>query len=208
MHDLGGFMPWLALFGAVMLWWRLPLVLAGVVLIGLLPLLFAGAYVVESMATRYYLPAYFAIALTAGYAVAVFDAGMHGVQRYAMLTVAFLAWAALIASDVRGASDLFLQPADRGAHDWIDRVSAVTPKNAIVVAPWNYATPLAYGTYVLHELDDRIVLTAGAREYQSQYRTWMRDRPVIVVVSGDKQTFEGFHVKEIDDGDPHIYALR
>ena len=28
-HDFGGLLPWLALFGGVMLWWRVPLVLAG-----------------------------------------------------------------------------------------------------------------------------------------------------------------------------------
>ena len=42
-HDLGGFFPWLALFGGVLLWWRMPLVLAGLLLLGLVPVLFAGA---------------------------------------------------------------------------------------------------------------------------------------------------------------------
>jgi hypothetical protein len=206
-HDLGGFMPWLAVFGAVMLWWRLPLVLAGVLLTGLLPLLFASAYVVESEMTRYYLPAYFAIALTAGYAVAVFDAAMHGVQRYAVLATVGTAWLALIYADFAVSSPLFEQPAETGARAWIERVAAATPAHAIVVVPWNYATPLAYGTYVLHVLGDRIVLTAGAHEYETQYRAWMHDRPV-VVVSGDPQRFKGFHVTELDDGAPHLYALR
>jgi hypothetical protein len=206
-HDLGGFMPWLALFGAMMLWWRVPLVLAGLLLIALLPLLFASAYVVESEATRYYLPAYFAIALAAGYAIAVFDASLHGMRRYAILTTAAIAWCALIFADFAAAPELFDQPADTGARPWIHRIATITPAHAIVVAPWNYATPLAYGTYVLHELGDRIVLTAGAHDYQTQYRSWMRARPV-VVISADRQSFRGFHVTELDAGDPHIYALR
>jgi hypothetical protein len=206
-HDLGGLLPWLALFGAVMVWWRMPLVLAGGLLLGLLPVLFAGAYPVESEATRYYLPAYFALAAAAGYGVAVLDAGMRGVQRYAALAVIGLAWAVLLGGDVVNSAQLFAQPAERDGREWIERVAAATPAHAIVVAPWNYATTLAYGAYVLHALGDRIVLTADAHEYQSRYRRWLPQRP-IVVVSDDPQTFKGFHVRELDDGSPHLYALR
>ena len=206
-HDLGGFYPWLAMFGAVMLWWRVPLVLAGLLLTGLLPLLFASAYIAESEATRYYLPAYFTIVALAGYAVAVFDAGMHGVQRYAMLGVAGLAWVAMLGGDVVTSAPLFAQPADRDGREFIQRVADDTPKHAIVVAPWNFATPLGYGSYVLHALGDRIVVTAGAQEYRAHFRAWLRDRP-IVVVSEDKQSFKGFHVSDLDDGDPHLYAVR
>ena len=67
--------------------------------------------------------------------------------------------------------------------------------------------PLAYGTYVLHALGDRIVLTAGAHQYQQRYRDWLPQRP-IVVVSDDPETFRGFRARELDDGSPHMYALR
>jgi hypothetical protein len=205
-HDLGGFVPWLALFGGVMLWWRLPLVLAGVLLLGLLPLLFASAYTVESESTRYYLAAYFALALLAGYAVAVFDAALHGMQRYALLAVTGCAVVALLASNLSDGSPMFAQPALHDGRAWIDRVAKDTPAHAIVVTPWNYATPLAYGAYVLHALGDRIVLTAGAHEYQSNYRAWLRTRPV-VVVSNDEIRYTNFRLTELDIGSPHIYAL-
>ena len=205
--DLGGLLPWLALFGAAMLWWRMPLVLAGGLLLGLLPLLFAGAYPVESEATRYYLPAFFALTSSAGYGVAVLDAGMRGVQRYAALAVVGLAWVVLLGSDAVNSASLFAQPQQHDGRDWIDRVATLTPPHAIVVAPWNYATTLAYGTYVLHALGDRIVLTADAHQYQQRYREWLPQRP-IVVVSDDPQTFRGFRVRELDDGSPHVYALR
>jgi hypothetical protein len=206
-RDLGGFLPWLALFGAVMVWWRLPLVLAGVLVLGLLPLLFAGAYPVESNATRYYLPAYFAIAVAAGYGVAVLDAGMRGTQRYAALAVTGLAWVALLSADFNQNIELFAQPAMRDGREFIDRIVASTPPHAVVVAPWNYATTLAYGAYVLHALGDRIVLTADSHQYLKQYRTWLVRRP-IVVVSDDPDTWHGFHVRDLDDGSPHLYALR
>jgi hypothetical protein len=205
-HDLGGFAPWLALFGAVLLWWRLPLVLGGVLLLGLLPLLFASAYAVESESTRYYLSAYFALAVLAGYGIAVFDAGMHGVQRYALLAVAGIAWIVLLAGDVTDNAPLFMQPASRDGSAWIKRVADDTPPHAIVVTPWNYATTLAYGSYVRHALGDRIVLTAGAHEYDFKYRDWLRARPV-VVVSNDELTFKNFRLTELDIGSPHIYAL-
>jgi hypothetical protein len=206
-RDLGGVLPWLALFGAVLLWWRMPLLLGGGVLIGLLPVLFAGAYQVESETTRYYLPAFFIIVAGAGYGVAVVDAGLHGVQRYAALIVILIAWAVLLGDDLTGNAQLFAQPTQRDGRDWIDRVVDATPANAIVVAPWNYATTLAYGAYVLHALGDRIVLTASPHQYQPRYRNWLEQRP-IAVVSDDPQRFRGFHVRELDDGSPHLYALR
>ena len=206
-HDLGGFVPWLALFGGVMLWWRLPLVLAGVLVLGLLPLLFASAYTVESESTRYYLPAYFALALLGGYGAAVFDAGLHGMQRYTILAVIGIAVIVVIATNVGDSATLFTQPRLRDGRAWIERVAADTPPHAIIVTPWNYATPLAYGAYVLHALGDRIVLTADAHAYQAKYRDWMRTRPV-VVVSNDEIEYKHFHLTELDIGSPHIYALR
>jgi hypothetical protein len=206
-HDFGGLLPWLALFGGVMLWWRMPLVLAGGLLLGLFPVLFAAAYPVESEATRYYLPAYFAVAAAAGYGVAVLDAGMRGVQRYAALTVIGLAWVALLYADVTTNAQLFAQPAEHDGRAFIARIVAAAPAGAIVVAPWNYATTLAYGTYVLHALGNRIVLTGDARQYQGRYRGWLPQHP-IVVVSDDALAFKGFHARELDDGSPHLYALR
>jgi hypothetical protein len=206
-QNLGGVLPWLALFGGAMLWWRMPLVLAGGLVLGLLPVLFAGSYPVESEATRYYLPAYFAIAAAAGYGVAVLDAGLRGVQRTAALAVIGLAWVALLAGDFGANAQLFTQPAQRDGREFIDRIVASTPAHAIVVAPWNYATTLAYGAYVLHALGDRIVLTAGSHEYINRYRGWLGRRP-IVVVSDDPDTWKGYRVHELDDGSPHLYALR
>jgi transmembrane protein TMEM260 (protein O-mannosyltransferase) len=206
-RDLGGLLPWLALFGAMMVWWRMPVVLAGGLLLGLLPVLFAGAYPVESEATRYYLPAYFVIAVAGGYGVAVLDAGLHGVGRNAALGAIGLAWAVLIAGDFSANASLFAQTAQHDGRDWIERVASTAPAHAVVVAPWNYATTLAYGAYVLHALGDRIVVTADAHQYQRRYRDWLGARP-LVVVSDDPETFRGFRVRQLDDGSPHLYALR
>ncbi|HEY5350581.1 MAG TPA: DUF2723 domain-containing protein [Candidatus Lustribacter sp.] len=206
-HDLGSVFLWLALFGAALLWWRTPLVLGGLLVLGLVPLLFAVAYPVEAQATRYYLPAYFVIAAAAGYGVAVLDAGMNGPGRYAALAVLGLAWATVLGADFENNAELFAQPASRDGREFIERVVRSTPARAIVVAPWNYATTLAYGAYVLHALGDRVVLTAGSHEFANHYRPWLRRRPV-VVISDDPETWAGFHARELDAGSPHLYALR
>jgi hypothetical protein len=206
-RDLGGWLPWLAVFGGAMLWWRIPHLLGGLVLLGAAPLLFASSYAVESEATRYDLPAYFALIAAAAYGVAVLDAGLRGPQRYAVLATVTLAWCVLLGRSLSGGAWMFDQPRERGAHDWIDRVAAATPPHAIVVAEWNDATPLAYGSCVLHALGDRIVVTAQPHEYERDYRGWLRARPV-VVVSGDRPAFHGFSIRELDSGDPHLYALR
>jgi hypothetical protein len=186
---------------------RAPYTFAGLVLLAAAPLLFAGAYAAESDATRYFLPAYFVLVAVAAYGVAVLDDALRGPARYAALGAIVAAWAVLLAGDVVAGEPLFAQPADRGAHDWIDRVARATPPHAIVVASWDDATPLAYGAYVLHALGDRIVLTADAHEFEHDYRRWLRARP-IVVVAGERPSFAGLHVREIGRGDPHLYALR
>jgi len=206
-HDLGAPLPWLALFGGLVLWWRQSFALAGLLVLGGLPLLFASAYTVESDATRYYPPAYFALTAGAAYGVGALDAATRGVVRYALLAVIGIAAVALLVNDGIAAAPLFAQPFDRSGPLWIERVIARTPADAIVVAPWNEATTLAYGSYVLHALGRRIVVTAGAREDQAHYRTWLRTRP-LVVVSDEAMLFPGFRVTELDEGEPHLYALR
>ena len=143
----------------------------------------------------------------AGYGVAVLDSATSGAVRYALLGVAGIAWLAIVVSDAIAAGPLFAQPFDRAAPRWIERVIAMTPPNAIVVAPWNYATTLAYGSYVLHVLGERIVVTARPHDDEAHYRRWLRARPLIVV-SDEVESFRGFRAVELDSGDPHVYALR
>jgi len=113
----------------------------------------------------------------------------------------------VLVADARQSASLFSQPTDPGAGTWINRVRIVTPPNAIVVAPWLYATALGYGAYVDHRLGGRIVLTADPDEYLAEYRRWLATRPVIVV-SDDDRTFPGFAAHLLDVGSPHLYALR
>jgi hypothetical protein len=197
---------WLALFGAGVWWWRSPVVLGSVLLFGLVPLLFIFAYNSESDTGRYFLAAYFALAAMAGYGAQALTA-LPAASRMAAASVGAIVVVNALGMDERQMASLFTQPHDVGASAWIDRIRILTPPDAIVVAPWLYATPLGYGAYVEHRLGARIIVTADPQEYLAKYRGWLRTRPV-VVVSDDDETFAGFGQKQIDTGSPHLYALR
>jgi hypothetical protein len=206
-RELGWIFPVFALGGVVLLASRRPQVAAGLVGLGLVPVLFGGAYAAEAMPSRYYLAAYFAIAALAAYAVAGLATALSGLRRTALLGALAAAWVALLVADVHAGATLFEQPLDRSGSDWIALVAAATPPHAIVVVRWNAATTLAYGTYVEHALGDRIILTAGPHEFETAYRGWIARRPV-VVVSETGQSFPGFRVRDLGDADTHLYALR
>jgi hypothetical protein len=205
-RDLGAPVLWLALFGGALWWWRAPLVLGALVLFAIVPLLFIFAYPSESDTGRYFLAGYFGLAALAAYGAQALGA-LPTAPRVAASLVGLVLVVAVLAADVRQTSSLFRQPTDPGASEWISRVRLLTPPNAVVVAPWLYATSLGYGAYVEHVLGDRIIVTADPKEYVGKYRDWLRARPVVVVSDGD-ETFGGFTQRVLDVGSPHLYALR
>jgi hypothetical protein len=205
-RDLSAPVLWIALFGGAVWWWRAPVVLGGLLVFGLAPLLFVFAYPSESDTSRYFLAAFFVLAAFAAYGAQAL-AVLPAVPRLAAAAVGLIIVAAALSADYQQTASLFGQPTDPGASPWIDRVRLRTPADAIVVAPWLYATPLGYGAYVEHRLGARIVVTADPQEYLARYRGWLRTRPVIVV-SDDTETFAGFHAQPLDIQSPHLYALR
>jgi hypothetical protein len=54
---------------------------------------------------------------------------------------------------------------------------------------------------------ERIVVTADPHAYARLYRTWLRTRPVVVINDADED-FAGMHAHVLDEGSPHLYALR
>jgi 4-amino-4-deoxy-L-arabinose transferase-like glycosyltransferase len=152
-------------------WLSMAMLLAIVV-----PSAFAMAYSIETDPQRYYLLPFAAICVLAGYA------GSQVVRALPPLRAAtlFIFAANLIALLVLGAST-FDQRNSTGAQAVISSVAKKTPGNAILIAPWLYATPLAYGAYVEHRLDRRIVISAWLAENADRVPKWMRTRPVYVV---------------------------
>jgi hypothetical protein len=97
-------------------------------------------------------------------------------RRSMPLVVAVMAVALLILN--RGT---FGQLHDPGAQAVIDTVVEKTPGNAVLIAPWLYATPLAYAAYVEHRLGHRILDCAWLADEAAMVPQWMKTRPVYVV---------------------------
>jgi hypothetical protein len=205
-RELGDAVLWLALAGAALWWWRAPRVFGGLLAFGFVPLLWVYAYPYEADASRYYFAIFVLLVALAAYAASALHALPRPPRAAFALAGVFVVVAALVA-DEGASAHLLTQPYDPGSSPFVSRVKAVTRDGAVIVAPWLYATALAYGAYVEQRLDGRIVVTADAHEYQRLYRPWLRSHQV-VVVSDDDERFPGFTLHELDRGTPHLYALR
>ena len=47
-----------------------------------------------------------------------------------------------------------------------------TPDDALIVASWTYATPLAYAAYVAHTFGKRRLVSGWPNEYGARYGAW------------------------------------
>jgi hypothetical protein len=65
----------------------------------------------------------------------------------------------------------------------ISAVRQDTPDGAIVVAQWNDAAALGYGTFVEHALGSRIIVAGWPSDYADQYTRWAESLPVRLFVS-------------------------
>ena len=204
-RDFGAIGLGLALFGALVFARREPRVLAGLLTFGGLPLLFVVSYGAEADAARYFAPAYLALAACAAYGASTLATALRPPLLPAFATVGALAMAALLGADVARNAALFAQRTARDASPFVDRVVAMTPNDAIVVAPWVYAPPLAYRAYVEHGFGARIVVTAWPAEVAGRFDGWMLRRPVIVVgaVTGELAA----RTEVLDGGDPVLLQV-
>lgn len=140
------------------------------------PSAFAMAYSIETDPQRYALIPFAVLAALAGYAASEIARELPPL-RAAATTLIFVLGLALAVVN-RGT---FEQRNASGAQAVIATVVKNTPANAILIAPWLYATPLAYGAYVEHRLGGRIVISAWLSENAARVPKWMRTRPVYVV---------------------------
>jgi hypothetical protein len=201
-RDFGDIGVGLALIGAFVCSRREPRVLAGLVTFGVVPLLFVVSYGAEADAARYYAPAYLAFAACAAYGASALATALRPPLLPAFAGAGVLAVAALLVADVTGNAPLFAQRTVPDASPFVDRVVTTTPANAIVVASWVYAPPLAYRAYVEHGFGDRIVVTAWPQEVAGHIDAWMLRRPVIVV--GPVTGTLAARTELLDDGDPAL----
>lgn len=196
-----------ALVGLMFAALRAPALTAGLLVAALLPALFGGSYPPEADPERYVFMLYAALALgtaaAADRAIRAFSAvGAQpgaGVVTFALLAVAVLA-------DVHRGRDIIAGRNDRDAAAFIDRVAASSRPGAILVSEWNWATPLAYGAYVDHRLNGRVVVCAYRWQVRSHFADWTRTHQVVLIADAQPDV-AGFSVRLLSDGDPGIYEL-
>jgi len=66
----------------------------------------------------------------------------------------------------------------------LERIVAHTPANSVIVAPWVYATPMGYASYVEHRFGSRIVVTSELPDLADRYTAWARRRPLYLIDEG------------------------
>jgi 4-amino-4-deoxy-L-arabinose transferase-like glycosyltransferase len=140
------------------------------------PAAFAFAYSIEADRSRYYLISFAASLVLASYGASAVARALPVLRRTAAGILAAMAVVLFLLN--RGT---FAQPHSTGAQASITTVVEKTPRNAVLIAPWLFATPLAYSAYVDHALGNRIVVAAWLADEASHVPRWTRGRPVYVV---------------------------
>jgi hypothetical protein len=183
-----------------------PLVAVGLVLAALVPALFGASYQAEADPERYTFMLYAVIAV--GVAVAAErTVRAFGTRRPALaLGVVGALLALVVVSDAARAAHLFAVRGYAAPAELGERVAAATRDDAIVVAAWDWATPLAYHAYVDRALGNRIIVCALPADHLEEYARWMRDRQVTIVSDGEPH-LDGFRTRRLADGDPAVYEI-
>jgi hypothetical protein len=182
---------------------------AGLALVvaALLPVPYTESYNELQDPSRYYLLTLWCSAIAIG-AAFEFVADLMGlvprsIGRFAIAGV-------LVGSFVGASPDrasLFAQRDNRNAPRYVGDVIATTPSNAIVVAEWAYATPLAYAAYVQHIMGQRVVVSASPTQFVALYGRWLRMRPVYIVSFNKALAIPGFVLTPLGTGYYYEYHL-
>jgi len=204
---------WLALLGIVALAARRAIVAGALLCAAFLPVPYTRSYSDLQDPTRYYLLALWVAAIATALGLqAILDVlrARERLPRVAARVVAgaaalVVAWSCAASAPDRG--KYFAQRRDRTAPRYVAAVLDATPSNAIVVAEWAWATPLAYAAYVQHRLGDRVVVSASPTQFESHYPGWLRERPVYLVTFDSALHLRDFVVTPVVNGYFHEYRL-
>ena len=164
-----------ALVGFVVLVLRQPRVALALGLVAFGCAAFVANFTAESDVARYALPGLWATAACAGFgaawlATSLFERSAERARAFAtgVLLVAMLPGIATAASDV-------------GKSKAIDDATALGPvlarltaDGSLVVASWNFATPLFYETYVARTLGGRQIVSGWPHDFPGRYDAWRR----------------------------------
>lgn len=165
------------------------------------PSAFAIAYSIETDPQRYNLIPFAVFAALGGYGASEIVRALPPL-RLATTAVVFGLAGALFGIN----ASTFGQRADSGAQAVIDAAAEKTPRDAVLIAPWLYATPLAYGAYVEHRLGDRIVVSSWLSENAERVPAWLKHRPVYVIgkLFG---SVPGYRIEKISSTGVDVYRV-
>ncbi|MEO6990013.1 MAG: DUF2723 domain-containing protein [Candidatus Baltobacteraceae bacterium] len=183
-----------------------PLLLGGLCLAAFLPVPFALSYRAESDVERYFLASFWLLAVFAAVGAGRLAKALEGRSSARGAALGVLVLGGTAAALVFANRDIFEQRVQPGAAPYVDRVIGRTPANAIVIASWAFATPLAYAAYVEGRMQQRVVETAFVSDDTPYLARWTRERPVYVV-SSSLPVVPGFRFHPVDAGDPMLLEV-
>lgn len=181
-----------ALVGAVAVLARSRMLGIGLLAFGFLGVPFAFAYALEADKDRYLLVALWTAALLAACGAAAATAGLGRLWRSTPSIASFSSiglasvLVALAGWDAWNARGTVAVDRDLTARRFITATERISTPDAIVVAPWIYATPLAYAAYVERSFGHRLIVTAEAATLRERMAAWS-SRSCVVAVS-DRRT--------------------
>jgi hypothetical protein len=177
--------------GGIAAAWSVSRVRIGALLLfGVACIPFGLGFAPESDPHRYYLTSFLVGSILCG------DAALWLARRVPYRNVLpFLILAGISAALLVQGRWIFAFANDERARAVIDDVRRSTPSNAIVVANWLDAPPLAYAAYVERTLGNRIVEPAWLGDVAAKLPLWMKMRPVFAI--GEGQSAPGFRLAAI-----------
>ena len=148
-----------------------------VLTLAIIPFTYAYANV-EGDADRYRLLTIWLVPVLMSAAAIRPDASFVNTARSGVVVVLMALWGL---QTFQNNSAIFADRNNVGARPLITKVAAHIPPGSVIVTGWLDATSLAYGAYVDHSLPGDIIVSAGPREYASDYPAWLRHYRVYFV---------------------------
>jgi hypothetical protein len=183
-----------------------PLVAIGLLIAAAVPALFGAAYPAEADAERYIFTLYAVTALGVALALDRAVRAFAGGGLWLPSTVACTLLGLVLVRDAVRAHPLFAARDNADARELGTRVANGTRDDAVVVAPWDWATPLGYAAYVDRRLGNRIVVCALPQDHLDDYARWSRTRQVTIVWNGPPD-LPGYRTRRLTNGDPEVYEV-
>jgi hypothetical protein len=135
--------------------------------------LFAFGFAAESEVNRYFLPIFILLTVCAGYA-------LRSIRWRAARITAYVCTGLAIVYLIVSQSHFFDQPYDDRATSDAAEIVRATPRDAVIIATWVIAPPLAYDAYVLHQTGRRTIVASWYGDQIDRLPQWYVAHPLYV----------------------------